>query len=150
MDPTQDPQGFARRLFDFSFREYVTTQILRVIYILAILMAALSALAFIGGGFAQSMLVGFVFLIISPVIFLIYVIAARVWVELIIVLFRISEDLSTLVKIQGGTPAGAKLAAGGDATPQDAPAESHESSGDDQVEGGDDSGDDPSQEQSQS
>jgi len=105
MDPTQDPKGFVSILFDLSFKEYVTTKILKFIYILAIIFAVISALGFIGAGFTRGTTAGMLCLIFSPVILLIYIIGARVWVEMIIVLFRISQDLSTLVTIQGGSPA---------------------------------------------
>ena len=105
MDPTQDPKGFLQRLFDLSLTSYVTTKILKVIYIVAIVLAGLGALSMIVSGFRVGAGAGLLALIVSPILFLIYVILARVWVELVIVLFRIADDISTLVRLQGGTPA---------------------------------------------
>ncbi|MDW7681608.1 MAG: DUF4282 domain-containing protein, partial [bacterium] len=58
----------------------------------------IAAIAFIIGGFGRSTFIGIIFLIISPIIFIIYTILVRVWLELVIVMFRISEDVRTLVK----------------------------------------------------
>ncbi|MCC5843569.1 MAG: DUF4282 domain-containing protein [Verrucomicrobia bacterium] len=41
---------------------------------------------------------GIMFLILSPLLFLLYVLGARIWCEMIIVLFRIAENTSRLVE----------------------------------------------------
>jgi Domain of unknown function (DUF4282) len=85
--------GFFRALFDFSFTEFVTTRLIRLLYAIGVLFAAVAALVAIIRGFDAGAGAGIVALILSPLIFLLVVIIARVWLEIIIVVFRIAEYL---------------------------------------------------------
>ena len=87
---------FLNALFDFSFKEFVTTKIIKVIYAIGILIAAIGAIVFMVSGFKSSALLGIIFLILSPIIFIIYAIIIRVWLEVVIVMFRIAEDVSKI------------------------------------------------------
>ena len=90
--------GFVKALFDFSFTEFVTTKILKILYGILIFFAGLGALGIIVSGFYQSAGRGIVMLIISPLLFLLYVIVARVWLEIVIVIFRIAEHTGDIAK----------------------------------------------------
>ena len=92
-----EEKGFMGSLFDLSFTEFVTTRIIKFLYIIAIIVAAIAAIAIIVSGFAQGFVVGIISLILSPIIFLLYVVLSRVWLELIIVIFRIAENTGRLV-----------------------------------------------------
>lgn len=89
-------QNFFNTLFDFSFSEFVTIKIIKVIYGIGILIAAIAALLIIINGFSSSFFVGILAIIFSPIVFIIYTILVRVWLEVVIVLFRISEDVKTI------------------------------------------------------
>jgi hypothetical protein len=90
-------KGFFGRLFDLSFNEFVTTSIIKVLYILAIIGSAIGALVILGGMFASGSFGGILMgLILAPVIFIVYVIMARVWLEVLIVIFRIAENTAKL------------------------------------------------------
>ncbi|OQX86752.1 hypothetical protein B6D60_05530 [candidate division KSB1 bacterium 4484_87] len=91
-------QEFINTLFDFSFKEFVTIKIIKVIYGIGILFAGIGAIAVIIKGFSAGVLAGILALIISPVVFIIYSILIRVWLEVVIVLFRISEDVRDMAK----------------------------------------------------
>ncbi len=91
-------KGALETLFDFSFSEFITTRIIKIIFIIGILGAAVGTLFFIIAGFSYKVLVGILFLLVSPIIFFIYVLAARVWCEMIIVIFKIAENTSRLVE----------------------------------------------------
>ena len=91
-------KGALETLFDFSFSEFITTRIIKIIFIIGILGAAVGTLFFIIAGFSYKALVGILFLLVSPIIFFIYVLAARVWCEMIIVIFKIAENTSRLVE----------------------------------------------------
>jgi len=93
-----EKKGFLGRLFDLSFTEFVTTSIIKFLYILAIIIAAIAAIAVIVTGFQSGFIGGIIALILSPIVFLIYVLLSRVWLELIIVIFRIAENTSHLVE----------------------------------------------------
>lgn len=101
-------KGFFGSLFDLSFTEFVTTRIIHVLYIFAIVVAGLGALGIIGSGFASRSGAGIVgALILAPLMFLFWVLLARVWLEVIIVAFRIAENTGRLVEHaeqRGATP----------------------------------------------
>ena len=85
--------GFLRALFDFSFSQFVTTQLVRLLYAIGVLIGAVAALGTIARGFNEGLGAGIVTLIVAPLIFLLVVILFRVWLEIIIVVFRIAEYL---------------------------------------------------------
>jgi hypothetical protein len=85
-----ETRGFFGALFDFSFSEFLTPKIIKILYALGLLLAAIGALVFIGAGFHRGAGVGVLFLIISPVVFLLSTLAVRVYMEILIVLFRIA------------------------------------------------------------
>lgn len=87
-------KGFFASLFDMTFTEFITERIIRVLYALAILGAAGFGLFPAIAGFQFSFLAGVSGLLFWPVLFLVYVIMARVALETIIVLFRIADNTS--------------------------------------------------------
>ena len=91
-----EEKGFFPALFDFSFSSMVTVKIVKLLYILALAFSAIYALVFVLVGFADSAALGLVFLILSPGIFLIFAILSRVYLELIIVLFKIADNTSVM------------------------------------------------------
>ncbi|NOZ62396.1 MAG: DUF4282 domain-containing protein [Calditrichaeota bacterium] len=91
-------QDFLNTLFDFSFKDFVTIKIIKVIYAIGILFAGIGAIAVIIKGFGAGVLAGILALILSPIVFIIYTILIRVWLEVVIVLFRISEDVRDIAK----------------------------------------------------
>jgi hypothetical protein len=69
------------------------------LYGLSILLAAILALILIVVGFSAHPAAGIIaLLIVAPLLFLISVIYSRVFLEIIIVIFRISENTSEVVK----------------------------------------------------
>jgi len=90
-------KGSIGMLFDLSFKEFVTTRIIKVIFIIGVVFAAIGTLVLIVSGFSASAGRGILFIILSPIVFLLYVLVARIWCEIIIVVFRIAENTSRLV-----------------------------------------------------
>ncbi len=90
-------------LFDLSFTEFVTTRIIKILFIFGVVIAAIGTIALIIGGFSGGFGKGLLFLILSPIVFFLYVILARMWCELVIVVFRIAENTGRLVD-QGKKP----------------------------------------------
>lgn len=91
-------RGTVSLLFDLSFSEFITTRIIKVLFIVGIAVAALGALGILISGFAIGLTHGILMLIVSPIVFLLYVLLVRVWCEIIIVMFRIAENTSRLVE----------------------------------------------------
>ncbi len=85
-----DASGLVGALFDFSFSDLLTPKIVKILYAAGVALAFLGALAFIGAGFHRGAGAGVVALIVSPVVFLLYALVARVSTEILIVLFRIA------------------------------------------------------------
>ncbi len=91
-------KGLIASLFDLSFTEFVTTRVIKVLYILAIVISAIVALILLISGIAKGGGMAFLAIIVSPIVFFLYVLMARIWLEVIIVLFRIAENTGRLVE----------------------------------------------------
>lgn len=93
-------QDFA--IFDFSFTNFVTTKLIKLLYAISLIFIVLGFFAMVIGGFAamigDSVGTGFAILCMSPFFLVIYVLLARVWSEFIIVIFRIAENMAELVE----------------------------------------------------
>jgi Domain of unknown function (DUF4282) len=94
-------KGFFGSLFDFSFSDFITIKIIKFLYMLGMIIAALAAIGVIVAGFGKSIMAGIGALIISPVIFLLYIIMFRVWLEIIIVVFRIADNTGKMADRTG-------------------------------------------------
>lgn len=101
-------KGFFGSLFDISFTSLVTTRVIKILYVLSLVLVGLFALAFIIGGFANSVGSGVAALIFAPLVALFYVIYARVILEVLICIFRIMQTNAELVALgrQQATHAG--------------------------------------------
>ena len=96
--PPKEP-GFFARLFDFSFESFVTPSIIKVLFILYLVMVGLMAIGVVATGFMQSTVLGVFTLIIGvPVGGFIMVLTGRVWLEIVIILFRINDNLEDVAR----------------------------------------------------
>lgn len=93
-----DNKGLLGSLFDLSFSEFVTTRVIKVLFVIGVIFAGIGSLTFIVTGFHAGFLKGVLFLILSPLVFLLWTLGARIWCELIIVVFRIAENTSRMVE----------------------------------------------------
>lgn len=93
-----DNKGPMGMLFDLSFTEFVTTRVIKLLFIIGIVFAAFGALGLLISGFANGVVTGILCLILAPVFFLLYVLFARIWCEMIIVVFRIAENTGKMVE----------------------------------------------------
>jgi len=92
-----DAKGFLGALFDFSFTSFVTTRIIKVLYVLILVLVLLSALVFTIGEFRASATRGFLTLIVGDPLFIIIVMAFwRLVLESFVVRFRIAEDVRAM------------------------------------------------------
>jgi len=96
MEPAK---GFLGALFDFSFTEFITPKLIKVLYGLSIAGAGLVALLLIGSAFRVSAAGGLLMLLIgAPLLFLVWVIYTRLLLEMIIIIFRISEHTAQIAE----------------------------------------------------
>lgn len=94
-----EAKGFVGALFDLSFTTFITTKLIKVLYIIAIILAGIYALTAIGWGFTMGGTTGAIgALIVSPLVFFAVVIGARVYMELVMVIFRAAEHLAEIAK----------------------------------------------------
>jgi hypothetical protein len=98
MDTEQEVKGFFASLFDFSFTSFVTTKLIKFLYVLGILLAALGGLFLIITAFSQGVLPGLGALIIAPLFLLLGIMYLRVILEVLIVIFRISENTAEIAR----------------------------------------------------
>lgn len=96
-------KNFFAELFDFSFSEFITPKLVKVLYILAIIGIALyaafglySAFAY-SDGFASTLLA----LVLVPIGALVMLILARFYMELLLVIFRIADNVDKIAKKSG-------------------------------------------------
>ncbi|MCD6728057.1 MAG: DUF4282 domain-containing protein [Solirubrobacteraceae bacterium] len=86
-------RGFFGSLLDLSFTSLVTTRVIRLLYLLLLVLVALglaaSIVAAILTGEAASIVVA---VVAAPLVALLYVICARVGLEVIVAIFRLLES----------------------------------------------------------
>ncbi len=91
-------KGFFGSLFDLSFTDFVTIRIIKILFVIAIILSGIIAVGVLVAGLAGGAWKGMLALIAAPIVFILYVLAARIWLEIIIVLFRIAENTGKLVE----------------------------------------------------
>jgi hypothetical protein len=93
----EQPKSFFESLFDFSFTALITSKIIKLLYGLSIAAAAIVALFLVIFGFSLSTKVGVLMLFIgAPLFFILSITYSRVFLEIIIVIFRISEHAAEI------------------------------------------------------
>jgi Domain of unknown function (DUF4282) len=93
-------RGFFASLFDWSFQSLVTPMLIKVLYVLITIIIAFTAIGFIIAAFVEDVGLGLLTLfILAPVGALLYLILARVYLELLVVIFRIRESADELVRL---------------------------------------------------
>ena len=94
-------KGFLASLFDTSFTTLVTTRVISVLYLLLLIFVGLGLLAFvvtaIASGSAAEILVA---VIVGPLVALLYVVYARVILEVILAIFRLLESSREIAFLQ--------------------------------------------------
>ena len=99
-----DAKSFFSSLLDMSFSDFFTPKIIKVLFILAIIGSAIWALALLVAGIASGSAGGILGgLIGAPIVFILAVILSRVYLELLLVMFRIAENTGRLVNHAEGS-----------------------------------------------
>ncbi len=91
-------KGFFGRLFDFSFQEFITPSIIKVLFIISIVVIGLGFLGGVIFGFAASPGAGVLFLIGGLIYSFLMLLYARVMLEIFIVFFRIQDNTEEIAK----------------------------------------------------
>jgi Domain of unknown function (DUF4282) len=92
---------FLRRLFDFSFGQLISLKMIRFLYALSILSAGIIALSVVILGLKISMGFGMIaFFIGAPLIFLLSVVSCRIFLEMALLVFHLSDPLDKMEEKQ--------------------------------------------------
>jgi hypothetical protein len=89
--PAPERRGYFASPMDTRFDHLITPKLVRFLYIVSIVVLAIGALVVIVSGFADKVGTGILALILAPLGALIYLIVIRLWLELIVVAFKIRE-----------------------------------------------------------
>ena len=89
-------KGFFGSLFDFTFHEFIFTRVVKFLFGLSIAAALVGAVSLIIAGFATNPKAAIAAVVFSPLLFVLYVLFARVALEVLVVIFRIVEVLEDI------------------------------------------------------
>ncbi len=98
-------KGFFGDLFDFEFKDFITVRIIKVIYILGMILIGIGALIALVGGLSRGGGASIIFtVLVVPLGALLMIIFFRVYLELVVVIFRIGENSTEIVrKLEAGS-----------------------------------------------
>jgi len=99
--PTQDDsdKGFFGALFDFEFKNFVTIKVVKIVYIVVIVLAVLAWIAAVISGASRDGFLGFLgALVFGGVGAFLYILLARVGLEVSIALIRTAQNTSKIVE----------------------------------------------------
>jgi RsiW-degrading membrane proteinase PrsW (M82 family) len=95
----EQQKGFFPSLFDFSFTTLITPKLIKLLFGIIMVAAGLAAIFLIIEAFNASITTGVLMLIIGgPLLFLLSALYARVILETVLVLFRISEHTAEIAE----------------------------------------------------
>lgn len=94
-------RGFFESLFDIRFEHLITPKLVRFFYALSILVLGVGAIVMIVAAFVASETSGVLFLFLVPLMALFYLITIRLWLELIVVAFKIRDSVERVVENTG-------------------------------------------------
>lgn len=94
-------------IFDWGFKKFVTVSIVKILYILGIVVISFVSLALILTGFRSGFMFGLGALLTVPILYVIWVLSLRVYLELIVALFRIAENTTVMAQqVEAREPVG--------------------------------------------
>jgi uncharacterized membrane protein len=99
-----EQKNFFQQLMDFSFQHFIAVKIARILYGIAVIGCIIwAAIGFFGGmaGLSQGgygSQFGALGMILIPIAAFVMLCLARIWMELLIVQFRIAENTTILVE----------------------------------------------------
>ncbi len=96
-NPSETAQSFLKELFDFSFSRFITLRFIKLLFIVGLVAIGVVSIFFALSGFTRGFGQGLLTLLLSPVLFLAYTIFFRIWLELVVVIFRIADNTRHLV-----------------------------------------------------
>lgn len=94
--PSNNQRGFFESLMDTRFDSLITPKLIRFLYVISMIGLALGTIAVIIAAFADDAGSGVLVLILAPIFALVYLIVVRLWLELIVVTFKIRDAAESI------------------------------------------------------
>jgi hypothetical protein len=114
-------RGFFASLYDMDFKNLIAERVIRILYWLIVIVISITAVLALLRALFDDGLVGIVLtFILTPLLYLVELIFTRVVLEVLIVVFRMAEDVRA-IRTGGGAPPQPAWATAGPAAPQWAP-----------------------------
>ncbi|MFA6431091.1 MAG: DUF4282 domain-containing protein [Candidatus Margulisiibacteriota bacterium] len=85
-------KNLLNKLFDFSFSEFIGPSVISFLYGLGMVILGIVLLIVVVMMFFGNAGMGIIFLILSPLIFLFYLIIMRFWMEMLMIWYRIEQN----------------------------------------------------------
>lgn len=85
-------------LFDFSFSEFVTTRLVKAIYVGVVVLAGLLGLLSVAYALSKSLLAGLLTVLIAGAVLALVVLAVRIWLEALLVFFRLADHAAEMLE----------------------------------------------------
>lgn len=106
---SDEAKGLLKSLFDFQFTSLISTKIIRFVYALLVVLYSIGAVilfvaALVGGG-AFGIVMAF---LVIPLGYLVYLTLIRIWMEVLIVVFRMGDDVHA-IRLGAGPPSSPEL-----------------------------------------
>ena len=92
-------KGFFGSLFDFSFDNFIATKLVKFLYVLTLILLSVAAIIYLIAGLValgNGSGYGLLLIVLAPVVWLFGLVVARLYLELVIVMFKISEDIKDI------------------------------------------------------
>lgn len=92
-----ETKGFFAGLLDFSFTNFITRKLIGVLYVIALIAIVLTSLGMLVAALAKGTALAMLVAIVTAVVtFCISVLALRVWLELLVVIFCIADNTTEI------------------------------------------------------
>ncbi|GAA2075468.1 DUF4282 domain-containing protein [Actinomadura alba] len=97
-------KGFFGALFDFSFDNFIAPKLVKFLYVLSLIITTIYAIGVLifglisiaAGDGGPSTLSGLLLIVLSPLVWMVGLIVTRLYLELAIVMFKISDDIKDI------------------------------------------------------
>ena len=96
--PGPQQRGFFSSLFDISFTSFITSRIIKVIYVLLMIVLVIAVVVLVVQAQNMPSPAPIVAIIVAPIAFFLYLMLIRVQMEILIVIFRISENVRDIAE----------------------------------------------------
>lgn len=116
-----EAKGFFSSLFDFGITSFITLKFLRVIYTVLVVLILLGGVVFLIAGLSQGGATAVFSVLLVPLVTLLYLILARVYMEVIAIFFRIGENTTLMAQALGGGAPGGQMSGPYGSGPQGPP-----------------------------